>query len=248
MVTNDSENSSQLPETVQQMRRFLQRKANKDNQKGPLAHAFITRNPLLPKEYFAPRGIDEDIAKWNENLEYSLMKCPGKYSVRVATFRGRSTLKRANEEIENTKTRKATKDDPLVVAGKNAHLLTVALREKGWEAYEFHDRHESYVTIGSFNSIQERNDAAIVLTHPNAKIIIDTFGAHTPNNIFNRPAPEDLRREQERKAQFKSLFLQGRGQVAEGFHPKRFVGLPLDIQPAAVQVPRRSISSVYAHK
>ena len=38
-------------------------------------------------------------------------------------------------------------------AAYNAHLLVVALRKQGVEAYEFHDRHESLVTIGSFDSV-----------------------------------------------------------------------------------------------
>ena len=245
---NSEETGTPSLDTVQQLRSYINKKTNKENKKGVMGYAFLTRNPLLPKEFFVPQGIEEDVAKWNKDLEYSLMKCAGKYSIRVATFKGRTSLKGTNDELEELRTRKATKDEPLVIAAKNAHLLTVALREKGWEAYEFHDRHESYVTVGSFDEAQTFEDGRLAIAHRDAKIIIDTFGAHTPNNVFNRPAPEDLRKEAERKKQFNSLFANGKGQVAKGFHPKRFVGLPFDIQPLAVQVPRRSISSVYARK
>jgi len=45
-----------------------------------------------------------------------------------------------------------------------------------------------------------------------------------------------------------NMFQNNMGQVAKGFHPKRFVGIPMDIHPQPVRVPRQSISSVYARK
>jgi hypothetical protein len=124
--------------------------------------------------------------------------------------------------------------------------MTVALRAKGWEAYEFHDRHESYVSIGSFDSGQQLADGRIELNDREAQIIANTFGAATPNNVFERPAPQDIQEEELRKQHFNRLFSQGRGEVFEGLHPKRFIGLPLDIIPEPVNVPRKSISGAYA--
>ena len=122
---------------VAKFRNYLLKNNGKDSQNGPMSHAFVTRNPLLPKEYFAPKGVDEAVAKWNVGVEHSLLDCPSKYTIKVATFKGRSSLKSANDDLGDMRTRKAKKDDPLVLAVKNAHLLTTALREKGWEAYEF---------------------------------------------------------------------------------------------------------------
>ncbi len=56
-------------------------------EKGPMRHAMIATNPLLPPDYFAPKGLDPFVADMNKDLEYSLLKCPGKYTVQVATFR-----------------------------------------------------------------------------------------------------------------------------------------------------------------
>ena len=42
--------------------RSLQRRLKGDERKrkkGPMGNAFVTRNPLLPKEYFVPRGVDQ---------------------------------------------------------------------------------------------------------------------------------------------------------------------------------------------
>lgn len=230
---------------VAKFRNYLLKNNGKDSQNGPMSHAFVTRNPLLPKEYFAPKGVDEAVAKWNVGVEHSLLDCPSKYTIKVATFKGRSSLKSANDDLGDMRTRKAKKDDPLVLAVKNAHLLTTALREKGWEAYEFHDRYESYVTIGSFEEGRPTADGKIVLSHRDAQIIIDTFGASTPNNIFNRPASQDVKLEEQHKRQFSSL-LGSNGQVANGFYPKKFVGLPFDIFPEPIAVPKQSISSAYA--
>jgi len=122
------------------------------------------------------------------------------------------------------------------------------LREKGWEAYEFHDRYESYVAIGSFDQGETLADGRVVLSNRDAQIIYNTFGATSPDNAFNRPARQDKILEERRKQQFMNMFQNNMGQVAQGFHPKRFVGIPMDIHPQPVRVPRQSISSVYARK
>ncbi len=231
---------------VDKFRDYLRKNNGKNQQAGPMRHAFVTRNPLLPKEYFAPTGISEDVAKWNSGQEFSLLKCPNKYTIKVATFKGRTTLVKSNQhQSTDTKIRKPKENSSLVKAVENAHLLTMALREKGWEAYEFHGRFESYVAVGSFNEGRPTANGSVLLDHRDAQIIIDTFGASTPNNIFNRPAAQDLHLEQQRKQQFTTL-LGTQGQVVDGFHPKRFVGLPFDIYPQPIAVPRLSISSAYA--
>ena len=238
------EKTSQSLATVRQFHSVLRKKIGKSDAKGPMGHAFLTRNPMLPREFFAPQGIDKEVAKWNKDLPYSLMKCPGNYSIRVATFKGRTSLKAANKLEDQSKLGKPS--SALVAAAENAHFLTTALREKGWEAYEFHDRQESYVAVGSFREATTTPNGGIFLRNPDAKTIIDTFGARTPMNIFNRPAQQDLALEQQQKARFQQLFKDSQGQVSQGLFPKRFVGLPFDIDPKPVRVPRESISSVYA--
>jgi hypothetical protein len=244
---DEGEETAQSMALVREIQNQVRAKVNPNQARGPMGHAFLTRNPMLPKEYFVPQGVDPEVAKWNEPVEYSLMKCPGKYSIRVATFRGRVTFETYNEK-QNQKPRKSKKKkmDPLEEAAYNAHAMTVALRAKGWEAYEFHDRHESYVSIGSFDSGQQLADGRIELNDREAQIIANTFGAATPNNVFERPAPQDIQEEELRKQHFNRLFSQGRGEVFEGLHPKRFIGLPLDIIPEPVNVPRKSISGAYA--
>jgi hypothetical protein len=245
LKVDDGEDTAQSMALVREIQNQVREKANPKQVRGPMGHAFLTRNPMLPKEYFVPQGVDAEVAKWNEGVEHSLMKCPGKYSIRVATFRGRVTFE-SYEAKKNQKQKKSKKKmDPLEEAAYNAHEMTIALRAKGWEAYEFHDRQESYVTVGSFDNGTQLADGRIELADHEAQIIAATFGAATPNNVFERPAAQDKQLEELQKQRFNNLFSQ-RGEAFDGLHPKRFIGLPFDIIPEPVNVPRKSISSTYA--
>jgi len=121
----------------------------------PMGHAMLLTNPTLPAEYFKRKNVDDFILKMNRGVRYSLLKCPGKYSVRVATFRGKSTIspleiQQQQQKLDwHIKNRKGIKSQ-LTEALNKANVLTKTLRKNGVEAYEFHDRQESYVCVGSF--------------------------------------------------------------------------------------------------
>jgi hypothetical protein len=250
------EESSQSLASVRQYQNAVLEKINPSRKRGPMGKAFLTRNPMLPREYFVPQGVDAEVAKWNEGLEFSLLKCPGRYSIRVATFRGRVQFQ---SEVDDTngKTRQAKEKDPLVAAAHNAHKLTVALRAKGWEAYEFHDRQESYVTVGSFDDGQQTPDGRVALTNRDAQTIARTFGAQSPNINLERPAyeqlgvrPEKIRQIEADQQRIQQTFANSLStehlELTNGLHPKRLVGLPFDIIPEPVVVPKKSISAAYA--
>jgi len=186
---------------------------NEKKKKGPMGHAFITTNPLLPKEYFVPTGIEEFVLKMNKGVKHSLLDCPGKYTVQVAHFTGRVTLKQ--REIEDVKKGAKVKDSLLAEAAEKAHKLTKALRVKGWEAYEFHDRYTSIVTVGSFNSIGTPRPDGVTEINPKVHAIIETFKAKRASTP---------------------------GSPAGAFLPRVVLGIPCDIQPKPVHVPKRSIS------
>ena len=126
--------------------RELQRKAkqamlpkdSEDLKRGPMGRAFVSTNPLLPNEYFVPKGVDKFVLEMNKHVPHSLLDCPGKYTVNVATFTGHAIIldKKRKEAIEKGQVPKSYLED----AAKNAHTLTEALRKKGVKAYEFHDR------------------------------------------------------------------------------------------------------------
>ena len=189
---------------------------NEKKERGPMGHAMVTTNPLLPQEYFAPKGIDSFVLALNKNEQYNLLQCPGKYTVRVAHFTGRVVLDQADiKAIEEGREMKSQ----LVKAGEKAERLTQALRMNGYEAYVFHDRGESIVTVGSFNSVgTPRTDGKIEI-NPQIHKIMKVFGAE-PVTLPNG--------------------------VPSGMRPKTFVGIPFDIQPLPVEVPQRSFACDYA--
>jgi hypothetical protein len=184
---------------------------------GPLSRAFITRNPLLPDEYFVPKtGLDELVVKMNKNVKFSLLDCPGKYTVQVAHFTGEVILNQGEIRAIESGSRpgpESTKQG-LAQAAENAHELTEALRLKGWEAYEFHDRNESIVTVGSFDSVGAAQPDGQVQYSPQVHQIVESFGIQ---------------------------------QVEEPGKPMQFkmrscIGIFFDAQPIPIEVPRRSIS------
>ncbi len=102
----------------------------------------------------------------------------------------------------------------------NAHKITEALREKGVEAYEFHDRYASIVTIGSFDSVGVPRADGKIEINPAMHSIIKTYGAEA-----------------------KLLPGQVTPQLSK---PKSIEGVPFDVSPVPVEVPRRSLAADYS--
>jgi len=185
-------------------------------QTGPLAHAFITRNPMLPEDYFAPKGgVDELVLKINKNVKYSLLDCPGKYTVQVAHFTGEVIINQSDIRAIETgaKAGPESTNQGLANAAEKAHELTEALRIKGYDAYEFHDLNASLVTVGSFESVGTPRPDGKIEINPQVHRIIETFRAQS----LDVPG-------QQGAMQLRSL-----------------VGIVFDVQPIPVEVPKRSI-------
>lgn len=249
--------SGDLRESSQNLAQEREYLARLQGTKGapPMHKAFLTRNPTLPAEYFKPKGVDPFVAKMNSGVQYSLLDCKGKYTVQIATFRGKAILQGAMTSGNKTRGKKKKAEvDPLVVAAENAHDLTQFLRAKGWEAFEFHDRTESYVTVGSYDEVVEMTAQGPQPTRE-IQIIMHTFGAayQTPAALdVNKPLPlEDSFRAERVKQQFNNLFSSEHGQIAQGLQPKyispvpgKFV--PLDVNPEVIEAPKRSVTSAYA--
>jgi hypothetical protein len=66
-------------------------------------------------------------------------------------------------------------DSQLAKATLMAHELTKALRMKGYDAYEFHDRYASIVTVGSFSSVGQQGANGVIEMDPSVKAMIDQF-------------------------------------------------------------------------
>ena len=186
---------------------------------GPMRLAFVIPNPLLPEDYFQQQKLDRSIINVNQGLTYSLLKNRKPYTVRVATFRGKSTFKTQNQGSFNINATAANSEPSkqLAIAAAKAHRLTNELRELGVEAYEFHDRFESYVCVGGFDWVSDPSQVVNGREQMNPEMaeVIQSYAAEVTN--FN-----DIRN----AAQPKSL-------------PElRGLGITFDVQPLPVRVPR----------
>ena len=103
-------------------------------------------------------------------------------------------------------------------AAVKAHELTVQLRKKGVEAYEFHDRFESMVTVGSFDSIGSQQPDGRMELNPAVHRLMQEYGPK------QQPLP---------------------GQESVGLMPRSLGGISFDVQPVPVQVPRASVAASY---
>ena len=107
-----------------------------------------------------------------------------------------------------------------------AHRLTIALRAKGYEAYQFHDRKQSIVTVGSFSRPEQVSEEGRVVYSPDVQELLQRFGA---------------------KRQGTSPELRHPG-LQTGILPETLLGIPFDIQPVLISVPQRSVSSDFAQR
>lgn len=218
----ERDSTSRSLAALRMIQKALLPKGDGRKKKGPMGHALLTRNPMIPREYFAPRGIDEFIEKLNSDVKYSLLDCAGQYSVKVATFTGKVVIDQQRiQALENGAPMKSRLDE----AGEDAETLAIALRQKGYEAYVLHDRSLSMVTIGSFETIGSRRKDGTIELLPQVHAIMKAFTA-TPRMVPGT-RPDGPR-------------------TQTAYALKSLAGIPFDIQPQIIRVPRRSIGSDYA--
>lgn len=128
----------------------------------PLSGAFLCINPLLSPDEVAARSTDPLLKQLNSGVRHSLSENRGEYTLIVAYFAGKQFT-----ELKQTKeTHEFLTDNDLDYAAAQANELAIALREdldpagqfRNLDAYVWHDRDQSVVTVGSFKS---ENDPAI---------------------------------------------------------------------------------------
>ncbi len=157
-----------------------------------LGAAFLMANPKLPEEYFEKETVDKLVLKMNKGVKHSLLKNQGVYTVRVASFQGESsfdlnTIEAKKREFNLMKKNKQSlRKSKLVEAAKKAHILTNEFRKLGVDAYEFHDRCESYVCIGSFDWIAREDDNGNRIQNPEVVAMIKKYRGK-PQTMPNLP-------------------------------------------------------------
>ena len=191
---------------------------SKKKEKGPMGHAMITPNPLLPPDYFAQKGLDPFLVDLNKDLEYSLLNCPGKYTVQVATFKGQVFIN--PKEIEDVQKGKKKITDGLVESRQQGHAADASPAD------------ERLRGLRISRSQREHRDGGKL-----------QFGRHALARRADRTRSEnsddheDLRRDAESKNKSTIRI------DALNTELKSLVGINFDIQPMPVLVPKASIST-----
>ncbi|NQV23451.1 MAG: hypothetical protein HQ518_03695 [Rhodopirellula sp.] len=132
-------------------------------QPGPFSGAFLTINPLFTQEEVAKTKRDPLILRLNGNSEYSILRNKGKFTLAVATFKGRSQTgigERDYQKAYELFKPNGTLDDAAERAWKVAKMLREGIfsgsqQGQTFEAYVYHDKFQSLVTVGSFDSPQD---------------------------------------------------------------------------------------------
>jgi hypothetical protein len=216
---------------------------------GPMRHAFIIPNPLLPPEFFNQQSLDEETVAMNKDVPHTLLECPGKYTVQIATFKGNAVIKQ--NDIQDIQQGRKEMKSQLAIAAQKAHDLTTYLREKGYEAYQFHDRFSSVVTVGSFNSPGRMMAEGQFEIDPGIKQVIDFFRAKDSQASLNIPRAKERQVSADERPDVQQAMMAHRldsqtvSLVPESVEIVKGEVIPFDVQPQVIRVPKRAISSVF---
>ncbi len=124
-----------------------------------LSAAIRTTNPYVPSQNLFPHPKDRLIVLMNAG-DRSIVNCPGRYSLQIAEFAGRSAYD-FNSQVTALHLLSNLSDSPLRRTAKDAEKMAETLarapevRRLGQPIYVFHDRTSSKVFIGSFSSPQD---------------------------------------------------------------------------------------------
>ena len=213
---------------------------------GPMSGAFITRNPLLPADYYKAPVLDKFVKSLNEQKglsEFSLLDCAGKFSVRIVVFRGEDQT--ASWGRSTTAMSDQDKISQLDIAAERATLTVRALRLAGYEAYQFHDRTQSYVTVGSFDELGSLDKQNRLVFSEGIKAIVERFGAtkQVTKTMYGYTQTPRLLLDLVNENMLPELTAAKDGKTRGEWLAKYSVAF--DLTPSPMSVPRTSSSSIY---
>jgi hypothetical protein len=139
-----------------------------------LSYAYRTTNPYAPAQTLYPRTRDKLIVEMNKGLR-NIVNCPGRYSLQVAEFTGRSAIQFGNQNLAAQLLPDLHKS-PLQSAADDAETLAEKLAKSPdvlrlrQPVYVYHNRSSSKVFIGSFDS--DRDPAAYEMREALLKLAV----------------------------------------------------------------------------
>ncbi|MGB7346124.1 MAG: hypothetical protein WBD20_18040 [Pirellulaceae bacterium] len=213
-----AETNAETPATT--LKAFSQKlfQSRKGRTKGPMANAFVTRNPMLPEEYFSAPEVDMFVRQLNDGKEFgefNLLACDGKYTVVVCTFEGLGTIVDGRKEKDFVPSSKR-----MDKFATDARKMVLKLRSDGEEAYQFHDRYRSLVTVGSFESLGRELPGGGFEYTPEIRRLMQKYSAF--NSQVARVVP-------------------GKNGIAANHAAM----IPFDVQPTPIAVPKLSTKGMF---
>jgi hypothetical protein len=200
---------------VQKLQQNLMKRTGKTDA-GPLNNAFATTNPMLPEEYFSAPEVDSFVMELNDQVEHSLLANQGRYTVVVRTFSGLGTIVDGKRDKEFQPS-----SERLDSCAENADKMVRELRKTGVEAYQFHDRTRSLVTIGSFETLGRQLPGGGFEYDPAIRQVMEKYCAG------NQTEPTKF---------------------GPGIAANHIASIPYDVRPAPIAVPKKSKKSLYMGK
>ena len=124
-----------------------------------LSQATRTTNPFVPAQNLFPGTRKDRLVDQMNSGPQSIYKCPGRYTLQVAEFAGRSGFQfKEDQEPKFFDKISWLKKSPLMTAADDAERVAAALakdpevKQTGFTPYVYHDRTSSKVMIGSFDN------------------------------------------------------------------------------------------------
>lgn len=191
-------------------------KSRKGRGRNPMAAAFVTRNPLLPETFFQQPEVDSFVKQLNEGTEYSLLEADGKFTVVVRTFNACGTIIGAKNQDEFKPS-----EERMAKFARQADKMVQELRKQGEEAYQYHDRERSVVTIGSFDSLGRETPGGGFQYEPEIRRLMEQYSALNASRAQRVP---------------------GR----QGVAANHIAMIPFDVQPTPIAIPKVSKRSLYS--
>jgi hypothetical protein len=121
----------------------------------PFRAAFVVHNPAVP---VAPPAPEEDkvVKSLNAGESFSISQCRKPWTLAVASYQGLAALQsRSAPSSVFSNLLGGDGGERLNACGLNAHNFAEALRKLGFEAYVYHTRYRSVVSVGGFDAVDD---------------------------------------------------------------------------------------------
>jgi hypothetical protein len=165
----------------------------------PFTTAIAIPNPTIPQQQAKPK-FDPFWTKLNAYEDYSLLKCPKRYTLVVKEYLG-NTVVQPHSGVSGFMDMLGLGNklgSGLSGAGKQAHALAEFLRQPGLglKAYVLHTRYNSLVTVGEFDELNGEEMQRLQRQIARLRFSADRNNPNAPDPIglMANPAPMEVPR------------------------------------------------------